>query len=77
MYVIDKAPRDIVIKDKNDLIRKLEEGMEDTDSGKVCSIEEAFEEVTEILNNWKWRFRIGKVQNRNVYKGQKWLKRYY
>ncbi|MCI9274644.1 MAG: hypothetical protein HFJ24_00955 [Clostridia bacterium] len=51
MYVIDKAPRDIVIKDKNDLIRKLEEGMEDTDSGKVCSIEEAFEEVTEILNN--------------------------
>ena len=29
--------------------KKLKKGMEDTANGKVCSVEEAYEEVKEIL----------------------------
>ncbi len=51
MYIIDKAPSDIVIKDEKDLIKKLEEGIEDIDNGKVCTIDEAFEEIESTLND--------------------------
>ncbi len=51
MYIIDKAPSDIVIKDKNDLIKKLEEGIEDIDNGRVCTIDEAFEEIDSTIND--------------------------
>ncbi|MCL2512820.1 MAG: hypothetical protein FWF08_02870 [Oscillospiraceae bacterium] len=43
------APSDLVIKSKEDLIQKLEEGMKDTESGNVCSLDEAFAEIGEIL----------------------------
>lgn len=44
-----KAPEDLIIKDDKDLLKKLKKGMEDTTNGKVCSVEEAYEEVKEIL----------------------------
>lgn len=50
-YIINKAPNNLVIKDTDDLIKKVKEGIEDTDNGKVCSLDQAFEEVQEILNN--------------------------
>lgn len=46
-----KVQDNLIIKDDKDLLEKLEKGMEDTDNGKVCSIEEAYEEVKEILAN--------------------------
>ena len=46
-----KAQDDLIIKDDKDLLEKLKKGMEDTDNGKVCSIEEAYEEVKGILAN--------------------------
>ena len=46
-----KAPDDLIIKDDKDLLGKLKKGMEDTNNEKVCSVEEAFEEVNEILAN--------------------------
>lgn len=46
-----KAPDDLIIKDDKDLLEKLKKGMKDTNNGKMCSVEEAFEEVTEILAN--------------------------
>ena len=46
-----KAPDDLIIKDDKDLSEKLKKGMEDTNNEKVCSVEEAFEEVNEILAN--------------------------
>lgn len=46
-----KAPEDLIIKDEKDLLKKLKKGMEDTNNGKVCSVEEAFEESKEILAN--------------------------
>lgn len=46
-----KAPDDLIIKDDKDLLEKLKKGMKDTDNGKVCSIEEAYEEVKGILAN--------------------------
>ncbi len=49
--ISNKAPESLVIKDEKDLVEKLRQGMEDTDNGKVCSIDEAFEEVEEILAN--------------------------
>ena len=46
-----KAPEDLIIKDDKDLLKKLKKGMEDTANGKVCSVEEAYEEVKEILSD--------------------------
>ena len=46
-----KAQDDLIIKDDKDLLEKLKKGMEDTDNGKVCSVEEAYEEVKKILTN--------------------------
>ena len=43
-----KAPEDLIIKDDKDLLKKLKKGMEDTANGKVCSVEEAYEEVKEL-----------------------------
>lgn len=51
VYATNEAPDNLVIKSKEDLIQKLEEGMKDTDNGKVCSVDEAFAEVNEILAN--------------------------
>ena len=48
---ITKAPEDLIIKDDKDLLEKLKKGMEDTNNGKICSIEEAFEEIKEVLAN--------------------------
>lgn len=48
---ITKAPEDLIIKDDKDLLEKLKKGMEDTNNGEVCSIEEAFEEIKEVLAN--------------------------
>ena len=48
---ITKALEDLIIKDDKDLLEKLKKGMEDTNNGEVCSIEEAFEEIKEVLAN--------------------------
>lgn len=48
---VNNAIEELVIKDKEDLIKKLEKGMDDTNNGRVCSLEKAFEEVEEILAN--------------------------
>ena len=47
--IINKAPESLVIKDKEDLRHKLEEGIKDTENGNVCSIDEAFSEIETIL----------------------------
>lgn len=51
LFNINTVPTDLVIKDHRDLIEKLEIGMKDTDNMNVCSIEEAFAEIEEILAN--------------------------
>lgn len=40
--IINNAPKDLIIKDKKDLKKKIEEGIQDSENGNVCSIEEAF-----------------------------------
>jgi len=47
--ITNNAPQDLVVKDKADLRQKLEEGIKDTESGNVCSLDEAFEEIETIL----------------------------
>ena len=42
-----KAPDDLIIMDDKDILKKLKKGMEDTNNKKVCSVDEAFEEVKE------------------------------
>ncbi len=49
-YVVNKAPENLIIKDDKDLLNKLQKGMKDSNEGKICSVEEAFEEVQEILS---------------------------
>ena len=53
VYVMNEsnAPSDLVIKSKEDLIQKLEEGEKDIANGDVCSKEELFAEMDEILAN--------------------------
>ena len=46
--VINNAPQDLIIKDKEDLKKKLKAGIESTDKGEVYSLEEVFEEVQKI-----------------------------
>ena len=46
-----KAQDDLIINDDKDLLKKLKKGLEDTDNGKVCSVEEAYQEVKGILAN--------------------------
>ena len=48
-YIVNNAPKNLIIKDRVDLRNKLEEGIKDTESGKVCSIDEAFSEIDTIL----------------------------
>ena len=47
----NQALDSLIIKDNKDLLEKLKKGMDDTDNGKVCSIEEAYKEVKKILTN--------------------------
>lgn len=47
--IIENAPEDLIIKDKRDLRKKLEEGIKDSKNGNVCSIDEAFSEIEAIL----------------------------
>ena len=47
--IMEQSPEELIIKDKNDLRKKLEEGIKDSDNGRVCSIDDAFEEIEEML----------------------------
>ena len=47
--VMNNAPQDLIIKDKADLRRKLEEGIKDSESGNIYSIDETFSEIETIL----------------------------
>ena len=49
-YVTNNAPESVTIKSKEDLVNKLEEGISDTESGKVCSLDEAFSKIEKMLN---------------------------
>ena len=49
--IINNAPKDLIIKDKEDLKEKLLKGIKDTENGNVCTIDEAFKEVEEVLSN--------------------------
>lgn len=46
--VINNAPQDLIIRDKEDLKKKLEAGIESTEKGEIYSLEEVFEEVQKI-----------------------------
>lgn len=45
-----KEFEDLIIKDKNDLIKKIEKGIQDIEKCNVCSIDEAFSEIAKLLN---------------------------
>ena len=47
--IADKAPKKLIIRDKKDLRKKLEEGIKDCESGNVCTFDEAFMEIENIL----------------------------
>ncbi len=47
----NNAPEELIIKDKEDLKEKLEEGIKDFENGNVCSLEEAYLEIQKILEN--------------------------
>ncbi len=47
----NQAPDSLIIKDNKDLLDKLRKSIEDTNNGKVCSVEEAYEEVKKILTD--------------------------
>ena len=47
-YIVNQAPKELIIKYKEDLKEKLEAGIESTEKGEVFSIEEVLEEVKKI-----------------------------
>lgn len=48
-YASNEAPSNLIIKNDKDLLTKLQKGMQDTEDGKVCSVEDAFVEVNKML----------------------------
>ena len=48
---INNAPDELIIKDKEDLKKKLDEGIKDFENGNVCSLEEAYSEIQEVIAN--------------------------
>lgn len=46
---VSNAPDDLIIKNNIDLREKLKEGIEDSENGNVCSIDEVFSEVEEMF----------------------------
>ncbi len=47
--IVDKAPEELVIKGKEDLINKLAEGINDTENGNVVPLENAISEIRQTL----------------------------
>lgn len=48
-YITNNAPSDLIIENEEDLIKKINEGIEDVEKGNVCTIEEAYSEIEQIL----------------------------
>lgn len=49
--VINKTPEKVTIRDEEDLRKKLKKGIEASESGKSCSVEEAFDKIEKILTD--------------------------
>lgn len=48
-YITNNAPSDLIIENEEDLVKKINEGIEDIEKGNVCTIEEAYSEIEQIL----------------------------
>lgn len=48
-YVTNNAPSDLIIENEEDLKKKINEGIEDIEKGNVCTIEEVYSEIEQIL----------------------------
>ena len=48
---INQEPERVVVKDEDDLREKLQKGIEASEVGNVCSVEEAFDKIEKILVN--------------------------
>lgn len=48
-YNINKAPDNLIIKDEEDLKKKLEEGLQEIENGNSYSLDEAFLEIEKSL----------------------------
>lgn len=49
MLILQIEHENLIIKDKKDLRKKLEEGIKDSENGNVCSLDEAFAEIESAL----------------------------
>ncbi len=45
----NQITEEITVKDEDDLIKKLEKGIEATENGEVCSVDETFDKIEKIL----------------------------
>lgn len=45
----NQAPESVIVKDEDDLKEKLQKGIEASENGKVCSVEEAFDKIEKIF----------------------------
>lgn len=49
VYATNSSSEDLIINSNNDLVEKISKGIKDTDDGKICTIDEAFIDIDEIL----------------------------
>ena len=47
--ITNQAPESVIVKDEDDLREKLQKGIEASENGKVCSLEEAFDKIEKIF----------------------------
>lgn len=49
-YVTNNAPSELIIENEEDLNEKINEGIEDLKNGKVCTLEDTYSEIEQILS---------------------------
>ena len=47
--ITNQAPESVIVRNENDLREKLEKGIEASDNGDVCSVDEAFDKIEKML----------------------------
>lgn len=49
-YVTNNAPSELIIENEEDLMKKINEGIEDLEKENVCTLEDTYSEIEQILS---------------------------
>lgn len=50
LYNTNNAPSELIIENEEDLMKKINEGIEDLEKENVCTLEDTYSEIEQILS---------------------------